>query len=172
MYLCQLACFWVLLPPRGRCLINSPLNKYSNTKEITKPKKVKCNIPDWTMTKYVTWVAVCLYIQPMGLPVTWQTLYCNSVASTVKSLFSEDCTDLSLSSLQCGLLSPAVSNDSPESFRLLLLRSRVFRWDVPELKTEAKSAQQFSFSLHWFKLEQYSPKQQQFIVLKTFIVIN
>lgn len=74
-------------------------------------------------------------------------------------MISEAYTDLNLCRIQCGLVSPATSSDTPESFRLLLLNSRVFKQEVFEVKTEAKSAQQHPFSLHCLKLK----KHQQII---------
>ena len=61
-------------------------------------------------------------------------------------------TNLRVSSVQCGLPSPAESSFTPESCRSLVLRSSSLR-QVLELKTEARASQHSSdrwqpFSLH------------------------
>ena len=48
-------------------------------------------------------------------------------------------TDLRVSSVQCGLLSPAESSLTPESCRSLLLRSSSLRPEEMELRTEARA---------------------------------
>lgn len=50
-------------------------------------------------------------------------------------------TDLRTSSLQCGLPSPEESSFTPESLRLLLLRSRTLRLEFLDLRTDASASQ-------------------------------
>jgi hypothetical protein len=53
-------------------------------------------------------------------------------------------TDLRVSSVQCGLPSPAESSFTPESCRLLILRSSSFRLEDLELRTETRDSQDLS----------------------------
>ena len=61
--------------------------------------------------------------------------------------------DLRVSSVQCGLPSPAESSFTPESCRSLVLRSSSLRLEELALRTEARASQHLSdrrqpFSLH------------------------
>ena len=62
-------------------------------------------------------------------------------------------TDLRVSSLQCGLLSPAESSFIPESCRSLALRSSSLRLEETELRTEARASQDFSDRLQPISLK-------------------
>ena len=53
-------------------------------------------------------------------------------------------TDLRVSSLHCGLPSPAESSFTPESCRSLVLRSSSLRLEEVELRTEARASQHLS----------------------------
>ena len=53
-------------------------------------------------------------------------------------------TDLRVSSVQCGLPSPAESSFTPESCRSLVLRSSSLRLQELELRTEARASQHLS----------------------------
>ena len=64
-------------------------------------------------------------------------------------------TDLSLSSLQCGLLSPAEISFTPESLRSLLLRSSSLRLDALELRTDARASQLLSDKLQPLSLKKH-----------------
>ena len=52
--------------------------------------------------------------------------------------------DLRVSSVQCGLPSPAESSFTPESCRSLVFRSSSFRLEELELRTEARASQHLS----------------------------
>ena len=56
-------------------------------------------------------------------------------------------TDLRVSSVQCGLPSPAESSFTPESCRKLVLRSSSLRLEEWELRTEARASQHLSVRL-------------------------
>ena len=65
-------------------------------------------------------------------------------------------TDLRLSSAQFWLSSPTDSSFTPESFRLLLLRSSNLRWDGLDFRAEATTSQWVSespqlYSLSWHR---------------------
>ena len=77
-------------------------------------------------------------------------LWCGTCGGTVWTLSK---TDLRVSSLQCGLPSPAESSFTPESCRSLELTSSSLRLQELELRTEARASQHLSdrrqpFSLH------------------------
>jgi len=61
-------------------------------------------------------------------------------------------TDLRVSSVQCGLPSPAESSFTPESCRSLVLRSSSLRLEELELRTEARASQLLSDRWQWFSL--------------------
>ena len=70
--------------------------------------------------------------------------------AVVKSSKTEPCgvtvctlskTDMRVSSVQCGLPSPAESSFTPESCRRLVLRSSSLRLEELELRTEARALQ-------------------------------
>ena len=62
----------------------------------------------------------------------------------ITSLKKRLITDLRVSSVQCGLPSPAESSFTPESCRSLVLRSSFFRLEELELRTEARASQHSS----------------------------
>ena len=62
----------------------------------------------------------------------------------ITSLKKRLITDLRVSSVQCGLPSPAESSFTPESCRSLVLRSSSFRREELELRTEARASQHLS----------------------------
>ena len=61
-------------------------------------------------------------------------------------------TDLRVSSVQCGLPSPAESSFTPESCRSLVLRSSSLRLEELELRTETRASQHLSDRLQQFSL--------------------
>lgn len=62
------------------------------------------------------------------------------------------CPDLRTSSLQCGLAIPEESSFTPESFRLLLLRSRTLRFEILDRRTDARASQLLSPNLQPLRL--------------------
>lgn len=81
-------------------------------------------------------------------------LLCLYFAELFFFLIKNDLTSsyLKVSSLQSVLASPAESGFTSESCRSFPLRSSSFRWDVPVLRTEARSAQHF-WRMHSFNLQ-------------------
>lgn len=67
--------------------------------------------------------------------------------------------DLRVSSLQCGLSSPEESRLTPESFKLLLLKSSSLRLELGDLRTEDRASQPLSKSIHPQSLKIYNINQ-------------
>ena len=85
--------------------------------------------------KSLMWSPQVLSYQLSNITVLWYGLWC--ICTLIK-------TDLRVSSVQCGLPSPAESSFTPESCRLLELRSSSLRLEELELRTEARASQHLS----------------------------
>lgn len=115
--------------------------------QIQNYKNCVTSVPDWHLSRTSDnyskdWTELYPYVQVKLMSLIARTCHMNQKPA-----------DLRVSSLQCWLSSPEPATITPESCKLLILRSRCFREEDWELRKKAIGSQHFHVSAQLISLK-------------------